>query len=310
MLVKIDKVNKNFAGEHALKEISFEIPERVMAGLIGADGAGKSTLMRIITTLTKEDSGTVSVLEFDTHKDFQKIRSIIGYMPQKFSLYQDLSVLENINFFADIFGIKGAKRKEQIHALLHFARLEKFTNRRAGNLSGGMKQKLALCCALIHEPSVLILDEPTTGVDPVSRNEFWEILSTIKNRGTSIILSTPYMDEASNCDILYIIDKGNLIAQGTPADLLKDYHYSLYKIVQSEKNMTYVNFTQTLQPPLKLIYPSEGSIRIVLESGDYTNCQLEEVLKIIGISADSRIEKVSPTIEDLFFMLLSDRDSK
>ncbi|MFT6135907.1 MAG: ABC-type multidrug transport system ATPase subunit, partial [Cyclobacteriaceae bacterium] len=194
--IVIDKITKRYLknAEPAVNQISMEIEKGTLFGLIGPDGAGKTTLFRILTTLLLADEGTATVTGLDVVNDYQKIRSIIGYMPGKFSLYQDLSVAENLDFFANIFHTSLAENYELIEDI--YLQLEPFKDRRAGKLSGGMKQKLALCCALIHRPSVLFLDEPTTGVDAVSRKEFWEMLQRLKEQQITILVSTPYMDEA------------------------------------------------------------------------------------------------------------------
>jgi ABC-type multidrug transport system ATPase subunit len=196
--------------------------------LIGPDGAGKSTLFRILTTLLLADEGTAMVAGCEVVKDYRKIRKQIGYMPGKFSLYQDLSVYENLEFFATIFGTTIEENYELIRDI--YVQIEPFKTRRAGKLSGGMKQKLALCCALIHSPTALFLDEPTTGVDPVSRKEFWEMLKKLKEKGITILVSTPYMDEASLCERIALIQHGKILSIDTPEDIIQQYAQKLWKI--------------------------------------------------------------------------------
>ena len=197
--IKVENISKSFGKVKALDGISFEIKRGELFGLIGPDGAGKTTLFRLLTTLLNPDEGWAEVDGFDIVKDYHAIRERVGYMPGRFSLYQDLTVDENLNFFAALFGVKVEDSYDLVAPI--YRQIEPFKRRRAGKLSGGMKQKLALSCALIHRPSVLFLDEPTTGVDAVSRSEFWDMLADLKQRGITILVSTPYMDEASRCDM-------------------------------------------------------------------------------------------------------------
>lgn len=212
----------------ALEDISFEVKQSELFGLIGPDGAGKTTLFRILATLLLAESGEASVDSLDVKKDYKAIRKRVGYMPGKFSLYQDLSVEENLNFFAHVFGTTIEQNYHLIKDI--YQQLEPFKTRKAGKLSGGMKQKLALCCALIHEPSVLFLDEPTTGVDPVSRKEFWEMLKYLKSEGITILVSTPYMDEASLCDRVALIQKGKILDIDTPEGIIEKYPKKIWSI--------------------------------------------------------------------------------
>ncbi len=221
MSITIQNISKSFKSVKALKDISFEIKEGELFGLIGPDGAGKTTLFRILTTLLIADEGTATVANFDVVNDFKKIRNSVGYMPGKFSLYQDLTVEENLNFFATIFGTTIEENYDLIKDI--YIQIEPFKNRRAGKLSGGMKQKLALCCALIHKPKVLFLDEPTTGVDPVSRKEFWEMLKRLQTKGITILVSTPYMDEAELCDRIALIQNGKILEIDTPQEIVKHF---------------------------------------------------------------------------------------
>ena len=220
-LVVVRDVTKRYGNVQALKGVSFSVNQGEIFGLIGPDGAGKSTLFRILTTLLLADSGTASVEGYDVVKDYKQIRQHIGYMPGKFSLYQDLTVEENLNFFAILFQTTVAENYELIKDI--YQQIEPFKNRRAGALSGGMKQKLALSCALIHKPVVLFLDEPTTGVDPVSRKEFWIMLKSLKAQGITIIVSTPIMDEARQCDRIAFINEGQIHGIDTPENILKQF---------------------------------------------------------------------------------------
>lgn len=216
----------------AVETVSLEVSEGELFGLVGPDGAGKTTLFRMLTTLLLPDSGSAIVNGFDIVKDYKQIRTHVGYMPGRFSLYQDLTVEENLNFFATLFG---TSIRENYHLIKDiYIQIEPFKNRRAGKLSGGMKQKLALSCALIHKPRVLFLDEPTTGVDPVSRKEFWEMLKRLKQQGITIMVSTPYMDEATLCDRIALIQDGKVLAVNTPASIVGKYPEKLFGVKARE----------------------------------------------------------------------------
>jgi ABC-2 type transport system ATP-binding protein len=301
--VLITDLEKNYAGEHALSGVSLSVQKGCLCGLIGADGAGKSTLLRICTTLVAPDKGSASVLGFDVTKDYQEIRKTIGYMPQKFSLYQDLSVRENMQFFADLFGVKQKEREERMKRLLEFSRLAPFQDRRARNLSGGMKQKLALSCTLIHTPRVLFLDEPTTGVDPVSRKEFWTILKELKDSGITIVVSTPYMDEAHLCDELLFLHHGKAVRQGRPDELLDAYPHPLYKI-SSDSGLLTVAQSAAVPRGVVLMYPEGGSIHVAMKQ-EMSEPDILSIVKTLLPRAD-RVERCKPKIEDLFVLVLSE----
>lgn len=216
----------------AVNNVSFDVKKGELFGLIGPDGAGKTSLFRMLTTLLLPDSGSAQVLGYDVVNDFKEIRKRVGYMPGKFSLYQDLTVQENVEFFATVFGTTLEENYDLIKDI--YVQIEPFKDRRAGKLSGGMKQKLALCCALIHRPEVLFLDEPTTGVDAVSRKEFWEMLNRLKNQGITILVSTPYMDEASLCERIALIQHGEIMSVNTPEAIISEFPDALFAI-KSEK---------------------------------------------------------------------------
>jgi ABC-type multidrug transport system ATPase subunit len=227
-MIKIQNVYKSFGNIQALKDISVNISEGELFGFIGPDGAGKTTLFRILTSLLIPDKGSASVIDLDIVSDYKKLRTQLGYMPGRFSLYQDLTVEENLNFFAGIFKTTLKENYELIKPI--YQQIEPFKKRRAGDLSGGMKQKLALSCALIHKPKVLFLDEPTTGVDAVSRKEFWEMLQSLKKQGITIVVSTPYMDEAALCDRIALIQKGELMDIDIPQNIINRFSHYLYGI--------------------------------------------------------------------------------
>jgi ABC-2 type transport system ATP-binding protein len=305
-VIECKDLKKNYAGENALAGVSFEVAPNSMFGLIGADGAGKTTLIRILTTLINADAGNAVVLGFNVSHQLYEIRAGLGYMPQRFSLYQDLSVLENLNFFADVFSVTGAPKKERIERLMQFSRLTPFKDRRAANLSGGMKQKLALSCALIHQPSLLLLDEPTTGVDPVSRNEFWRLLADIKKDGATIVVSTPYMEEASLCDQLLLLHKGRILLAGAPQALLADYPLRLFKINAQDRMISAPQNTN-LPPGIALLYPAAGALHAAVKKDFIDTQNILSLIKSITPEADT-IVPVQPTMEDVFFMVLTNKN--
>ena len=228
--IEITNFNKSFGETRAVKNVSLSVKPGELFGLIGPDGAGKTTLMRAICTLLLPDDGQIQVRGMNTREAIADIRAILGYMPQRFSLYQDLSVEQNLRFFADLFNVPAEERAARMKRLYQFSRLGNFNKRLAGQLSGGMKQKLALSCALIHTPEILVLDEPTFGVDPVSRQEFWEILHEIRKEGTTILVSTAYMDEADQCERVALMFNGEFAAIGSPKSLKSNYRYPLYRL--------------------------------------------------------------------------------
>jgi ABC-type multidrug transport system ATPase subunit len=235
-MITINNISRHFEAIKAVDDVSFTIREGELFGLIGPDGAGKTTLLRMINSLIIPTSGSISLWGLDPVKDYRTIRTIIGYMPGKFSLYQDLSVEENLDFFATVFG---TTIQENYHLIKDiYSQIEPFKKRKAGQLSGGMKQKLALSCALIHKPQLLILDEPTTGVDAVSRREFWEMLKRLKESNITIIVSTPYMDEAILCDRVALMQKGKIMQIDTPENIVKDFSRQLFAIKTTYRYQT------------------------------------------------------------------------
>ncbi len=296
--IEVRGISKAFGTATALKNISFEVARGERFGLIGPDGAGKTTLFQILTTLLIPDAGNASVLSMDTVKDYRTVRKHIGYMPGRFSLYQDLTVEENLHFFATIFGTSVRSNYHLIEDI--YVQLEPFRKRRAGRLSGGMKQKLALSCALIHEPDILFLDEPTTGVDAVSRAEFWEMLARLKAKNITIVVSTPYMDEASKCERIALIQEGRLLKIDTPENIIKGHKKPLYKVRAG-------NF-------YKLLNDLKGSkvAESVEPFGEYlhlTPCEgisKKEIEEILAGHNHDNFELVlsDPTIEDVFLDLM------
>jgi ABC-2 type transport system ATP-binding protein len=218
-MIVANGVNRNFGSLAAVRDVSFSLPAGGIVGLVGSDGAGKTTLLRMVSGMIAPSSGAVEVAGRDTVAERAAVKELIGYMPQRFGLYSDLSVAENLDFVMDVYGITGAERAERRERYLGFSNLLPFVERRAGDLSGGMKQKLGLACVLVHEPRVLILDEPTNGVDPVSRQEFWQILAEMKQAGMTLLVSTAYLDEGERCGRLLLMHNGRIIADETPGEI-------------------------------------------------------------------------------------------
>jgi ABC-2 type transport system ATP-binding protein len=305
--IEFEGIRKTFGTVEALRGVSCAVPEGSLFGLIGADGAGKTTLLRILVTLLCADKGSATVLGKNVEKDITSIRSAVGYMPQRFSLYGDLSVRENLRFFADVFGISPSERAIRMERLLSFSRLGPFVNRRAARLSGGMKQKLALSCALIHTPRLLVLDEPTTGVDPVSRKEFWDILFDLKKQGITIIISTPYMDEAALCDGLLLLHKGEVIKHGTPAELVAGYPHVLYRVTGRAGGIT-VPATAPVPAGVALMYPHAGALHVAVRDRTLGPGALLPEVRKYAPAADA-IVRAQPDIEDLLFALLYEKEA-
>jgi ABC-2 type transport system ATP-binding protein len=285
----------------ALKGISFTVEKGEIFGIIGPDGAGKTSLFRILTTLLLAESGSAWVDGFDVVKDYKEIRNRIGYMPGKFSLYQDLSVQENLEFFATIFNTSIEKNYDLIKDI--YQQIEPFKERKAGQLSGGMKQKLALCCALIHKPSVLFLDEPTTGVDAVSRKEFWEMLHRLKLQGITILVSTAYMDEASLCDRVALIQKGEILSINTPGGIIDEFEKPLWAIKANEmyKLMNAIKDDKEVES----CYPFGQYHHVVFKTQENSKQKLENIAKA-GHYTNVEIETIKPNIEDCFMALMKD----
>ena len=219
MFISAKNVSMSFGKTEAVRDVTLTVEKGTIFGLVGSDGAGKSTLLRMIATMIKPSSGTIMIDGLDVVSEKTKIKDLIGYMPQRFGLYPDLTVGENMDFFLNIFGITGAERKTRREKYLGFSNLLPFIDRQAGNLSGGMKQKLGLACVLVHEPQVLILDEPTNGVDPISRQEFWDILTQMRLDGMTILVSTAYLDEGEKCDRLGLMHRAQILDTATPSDI-------------------------------------------------------------------------------------------
>lgn len=286
----------------AVDNATFNVTPGEIFGLIGPDGAGKTSIFRMLTTVMLPDSGSATIDGLDIIKDFKEIRKILGYMPGKFSLYQDLSVEENLEFFASVFNTAIRENYDLIKDI--YVQIEPFKDRRAGKLSGGMKQKLALCCALIHKPKVLFLDEPTTGVDPVSRKEFWEMLKRLKDQGITMVVATPYMDEASLCDRIALMQKGQILSIDSPENISNSYPDALYEITAGRTSTVLRSLEH--YPNKKNVYAYGESVHLSLDKGTMNNPdEIKAYLEQQGFENVS-INPVKASIEDSFIQLLSE----
>lgn len=298
MGIQVQNISKSYQNNLAVDSITFDVKEGELFGLIGPDGAGKTTLFRILTTLLLANEGTATVAGFDVVKEYKSIRKVVGYMPGKFSLYQDLTVEENLKFFATIFGTTIEENYDIIKDI--YIQIEPFKNRRAGKLSGGMKQKLALCCALIHKPKVLFLDEPTTGVDPVSRKEFWEMLKRLQPKGITILVSTPYMDEAALCDRIALIQKGSILKIDTPQNIITNYDKTIYDV--QSKNTHQLILDLKKYPSQYSVFAFGEFIHYIDKNENFDPLELDKYLQQNN-HQDIVIKTSKTTIEDVFMDL-------
>lgn len=299
-MIKVNNISKSYKKVQALKDISFDVQKAEIFGIIGPDGAGKTTLFRILTTLVLADRGDAVINGLDVVKDFEQIRMQVGYMPGRFSLYQDLSVEENLNFYARIFNTTISENYELIKDI--YQQLEPFKKRRAGALSGGMKQKLALCCALIHRPTVLFLDEPTTGIDPVSRKELWQMLRRLKGEGITIVVSTPYMDEASLCDRIALIQQGTFLKIETPSRIVEQFNRTLWSVSADKMSKLLTDLRR--QEGILAVFAFGDTHHLTVDPGKIEMEDLKIRLKNAGYK-DIEVKKIDAGIEDCF-MALSD----
>ena len=298
-IVHCQLLNKSYGQTQALRDVSFDVAPGELFGIIGPDGAGKTTLFRILTTLLLPASGSAMVDGFDVVKEFKAIRKRVGYMPGRFSLYQDLTVEENLNFFASVFNTTIEENYDLIKDI--YQQIEPFKTRRAGALSGGMKQKLALSCALIHRPSVLFLDEPTTGVDPVSRKEFWEMLKKLKREGITMLVSTPYMDEASLCDRIALINNGEILKIDTPSHITEQFAKTLWTV--QGKDMHRLLHDLRANPLVDSCFAFGDTHHITIDNGQLTMDNLKTYLSERG-HEEIIIRAAKATIEDCFMEML------
>jgi len=299
-MIEVKNIHKQFGDVVALEKVSLTVEQGELFGLIGPDGAGKTTLMRILMSLLLPDGGSATMNGLDVVIDYKKVRLITGYMPGRFSLYPDLTVEENLKFFATVFGTTIQENYYLIKDI--YQQIEPFKTRRAGKLSGGMKQKLALSCALIHKPEILILDEPTTGVDAVSRKEFWEMLKRLKEMGITILVSTPYMDEASLCDRIALIQQGSLMSVATPQVMTKSFPEDLWT-VRTRKIYNTSKFLEKL-PSIISVNSFGQVLHLVTPKGTYTSDSIHQFLIKNG-EVEIAIEPATATIEDVFIFLMN-----
>lgn len=299
-IIKVSHVSRSYGSVKALDSVSFEVNKGELFGFIGPDGAGKTTLFRILATLILPDEGIAKLGHFDVVKNYKEIRKSIGYMPGKFSLYKDLSVEENLQFFATIYGTSIKENYDLIRDI--YIHIEPFKKRLAGRLSGGMKQKLALCCALIHKPDMLILDEPTTGVDAVSRKEFWEMLKRLKEDGLTILVSTPYMDEASLCDRIALIQNGKILSIDEPQAIVKKFPRTLFSVKGTSvyklmEDLAAYSNTERVEPFGQVVHfiPKDASIE-PLQLKNFLDLHDHEI---------AIVESIEAGIEDVFMFLMS-----
>jgi ABC-type multidrug transport system ATPase subunit len=297
------QLSKQYGSHTALREISFSLDAGELFGFIGPDGAGKTSLFRILTTLLLPDGGQAEVLGLDIVKDYRLLRRRIGYMPGRFSLYQDLSVEENLHFYARVFGADVAENMPLIEDV--YTQIAPFRKRRAGKLSGGMKQKLALSCALIHRPDILFLDEPTTGVDAVSRREFWDMLGRLKDDGLSIVVSTPYMDEAARCDRVALMQAGEILAIDSPERIIRQFPHELYRIKGPDMFQLY-QALQKFQGGFSA-YRAGEYIHLAIDFNATSLSHILAVLRESGVAYEQPIG-IDPGIEDAFLEKMKEKE--
>lgn len=299
--IEVSDLTKWYGKERtvAVDHVSFAVQAGEIFGLIGPDGAGKTSIFRMLTTLLLPDDGHATVDGFDVVTDYKQIRNTVGYMPGRFSLYQDLSVEENLDFFATVFNTTIEENYHLVRDI--YVQIEPFKTRRAGKLSGGMKQKLALCCALIHKPTVLFLDEPTTGVDPVSRKEFWEMLKRLKEQGITILVATPYMDEADLCDRIALLQGGKILAIDSPQNISRSFAHPILR-VKAEKMSTVIRSLAAVDGVISSNGFGEYAHVVVKDAGVETQDRLANHLRALGLQ-QIEVKVTQPTIEDVFIGL-------
>jgi len=298
--IVLDQVHKSYGTVKAVNNVSFEIKESEIFGLIGPDGAGKTSLMRMIVSLLMTDSGTITFMDKNVAENNAFVRSHIGYMPQRFSLYQDLSVEENLLFFGDLFNVDKEDQLKRLERLYEFSKLGPFKKRYAGDLSGGMKQKLALSCMLMHEPRVMVLDEPTFGVDPVSRIEFWEILDELRKEGITLLVSTPYMDEAERCDRIGLINNGQILSLDTPLKIVNDFNLPIYKATTETPHILYNQLLKMLNEQDIQLYAN--GVHIIDRESKGIETILEKMITNKGLI--EKPQRIKANLENVFLDLM------
>jgi len=297
--VTLQSVSKNYGPTAALDDFSLNIPAQSIFALVGPDGAGKTTLLRLLAGILDFDQGDITILDRNLSCDYESIRPRIGYMPQQFGLYEDLTVGENISFFADIFLVPKAQRKQRLDRLLEFSRLRPFISRLAADLSGGMKQKLGLTCALVHSPEILLLDEPTNGVDPVSRRDFWQLLYELNRDGTTVIISSSYMDEAERASRFAMMRQGKLIASGRPGEVREEFTCNVYELVTTRLRVARDVLRQEDQFDSVDIF---GKTLHLTTKHDVPQDSVSATVTRCGLEIDS-LKLITPTFEDIFINL-------
>lgn len=298
MIVQVKGLTKTYGAIRAVDAVDLDLGEGEIVAVAGPDGAGKTSIFRVLAGLIRFDAGDVTIAGYDVRAHFDRVKPLLGYMPQSFSLYQDLSVEENLRFYAGLFGLGGGEFAAKKEALYDFSGLKPFAGRRAGQLSGGMKQKLALCCALVHDPKVLILDEPTTGVDPLSRRQFWEILLRLRSKGSSILVSTPYMDEVDLAGRAVLVHEGRKLAEGPPAELGRLFRGAVYRL-SLQPNAELMSRLKTIPDIEARRFGS--SVRISARPG-VPAARIDEGLRRAGVTAG--VEPVDPDLEDVFVQMI------
>jgi ABC-2 type transport system ATP-binding protein len=304
-MISVNSLTKYFGTVRALDDVSMKVDEGELFGLIGPDGAGKSTLFRIIISLLLPDNGSVNLWGLDPDKDYRQIRKMIGYMPGRFSLYEDLSVEENLHFFASVFGTTVRENYDLVSDI--YQQIEPFNKRPAGKLSGGMKQKLALSCALIHKPKLLVLDEPTTGVDAVSRSEFWQMLKKLRDLGITILVSTPYMDEASRCDRVALLQNGHILDVASPQQVIDGFEGLLFGVTGT-KMYYLINNCRSFDETAS-VFPFGEALHLTFKHGDDKSMELREYLIQKGHEG-VEVRRIQPNIEDRFMSLMRGGEEK
>lgn len=304
--IEVESLGKSYDNVMAVNRLSFSVAKGEMFGIIGPDGAGKTSLIRMLTSLLDPDDGECRLLGMSVRKQPREVRRIIGYMPQRFSLYPDLTVRENLRFFADLFRVPRKERQTKTRELLEFSRLSSFEKRRAGALSGGMKQKLALSCALIHRPEILVLDEPTTGVDPVSRREFWTILASLKQSGVTILVTTPYMDEAERCDRIALLHHGEILGMGTADEVVGQFSGTIFSVKGPDLLALAAWFKQRLRSDQVRILGDRVRINLSFEEKE-SMADLVKTAMADGCDIDGH-DMEMPELEDTFISLIAAKE--
>ncbi len=294
--IQVRGLCKQYPAALALDDLSLTVPASRIVAIVGPDGSGKTTLLRILAGILDPHAGAVEIFGDSFHRDFEHKKSIIGYMPQKFGLYEDLTIQENIDFFADMFSVRGAARRQRIERLLDFSRLGEFTKRLAGNLSGGMKQKLGLACALIHNPKILLLDEPTNGVDPVSRREFWRLLYDLNREGATIVISSSYMDEAERADRFVLMRHGRVLSDGVPAQVQRAYPHPIFELATDNPRLAKARLVDASELRNVTLFGRSLHLELAVQM---TEASLQQFLSERGIDV-AHLRRIPPSFEDIY----------